>query len=332
MIIDLQFGSTGKGLMAGYIAERDKPDTVVNANMPNAGHTYINDAGRTWIHKVIPNGIVSPNLKRTMIGPQSVFKIGQLCKEIDGSLDLLNNTAIIIHEGAVVLDPSHVKSEKETLSNISSTMQGSAAAAISKMHRDYNNNHRVGNNTFMVNVIEHYNAKGIQIQIVTNAEWTRHLLESKRILAEGAQGYSLGINAGFWPYCTSRDCTPARFLADMGIPHKMLDKVIGTARVHPIRVGNTHDGHSGGHYSDQIELSWDQFDVVPETTTVTGRVRRIFSFSFNQMDEAIAACCPDEIFLNFCNYDKETAKMLTHSYPQIVYKGWGPQRHHIEVV
>jgi len=30
-IIDLQFGSTGKGLLAGYIANRFKPDTLITA-------------------------------------------------------------------------------------------------------------------------------------------------------------------------------------------------------------------------------------------------------------------------------------------------------------
>ncbi len=41
LVVDLQFGSTGKGLLCGYLSESDDYDTVITANMPNAGHTYI---------------------------------------------------------------------------------------------------------------------------------------------------------------------------------------------------------------------------------------------------------------------------------------------------
>jgi len=124
LIIDLQFGSTGKGLIAGSLAETVGYDSVINANMRNAGHTYINVEGREWMHKVLPNGIVSPNLKRVMIGAGSVFSIAQLLKEMEGSKDLLEGVEILIHQNAVVLQDEHREAEKKELSRISSTMQG----------------------------------------------------------------------------------------------------------------------------------------------------------------------------------------------------------------
>src|SRR5690554_4664471 len=122
MIVDLQFGSTGKGLIAGYLAEREAPDTVINANMPNAGHTYVDAKGRKFMHKVLPNGVVSPNLKRCMIGPQSVFSLEQLRKEAGECKDLLGDggSKLIIHPDAVVLQDSHRELEQANLSKISS--------------------------------------------------------------------------------------------------------------------------------------------------------------------------------------------------------------------
>ncbi len=73
LIVDLQYGSTGKGLIAGYLAEKHGYDCVVNANMPNAGHTYIDDKGQKMVHKVLPNGIVSPSCDTVLIGPGSVL-------------------------------------------------------------------------------------------------------------------------------------------------------------------------------------------------------------------------------------------------------------------
>ena len=40
VLVGLQFGSEGKGLIAGYLGNSGLYDTVVNCNMPNAGHTY----------------------------------------------------------------------------------------------------------------------------------------------------------------------------------------------------------------------------------------------------------------------------------------------------
>lgn len=327
VIIDLQFGSTGKGLIAGYLAEKNGYDTVINANMPNAGHTYINDEGREWVHKVLPNGIVSPNIKRVMLGAGSVFDVDRLRKELADSSDIMGGVKLIIHPFACVLDPHHKAMEAATLNGIASTMQGSAAAMVEKIWR------QAGQTPVAHVALQNTELAG---NVCTVEEWQQHIIEAESILVEGAQGYSLGINAGFYPYCTSRDCTPTRFMSDCGVPHRMLRKVIGTARVHPIRVGNTKGGYSGDFYPDQHELTWDGLGVDAETTTVTGRVRRVFSFSKLQIEAAIKECQPDEVFLNFCNYDAEDAtkadsviKAALHDYypwGEVKYWGYGPSR------
>jgi len=336
VVVDLQFGSTGKGLIAGYLAKTNNYDTVINANMPNAGHTFVDRDGRKWMHKVLPNGIVSPGLEKVMIGPGSVFSLDRLMLELTNSADILAaGIPIIIHEDAMVLHDEHIQAENKLLSRISSTMQGSAAAAIDKILRDSYNDQRAKKK---INFSWKKMAKdeGFDVVLASNDVWLDMLHDSKSTLLEGAQGYSLGINAGFWPYCTSRDCTPARFMADCGVPLGMLNKVIGTARLHPIRVGNTPDGYSGDCYSDQHEISWEDLGVGPEMTTVTGRKRRVFTFSDEQMRSAIMACQPNEVFLNFCNYDPDIVELTigkingllqlhVNNGGSVRYTGWGPK-------
>ena len=325
VIVDLQFGSTGKGLIAGYMAKRGGYDVVINANMPNAGHTFIDDTGRTWIHKVLPNGFVADSVKTVGLGPGSVFSLDRLIKELSDSVDIMEGKRLIIHEAAVVLSEKHAETERAMLSGIASTMQGSAAAMVQKIMRQKEDSPLA---------ISALAKTGFAKYVVTHAEWVNIMYKAHRILLEGAQGYSLGVNSGFWPYCTSRDCTPTRFLSDCAIPFSWADRVIGTARVHPIRVGNTPDGFSGGHYEDQEETSWQELGEVPETTTVAGRERRVFTFSRVQMREAIMACQPTDIFLNFCNYDPDQAEdiviqtnqdldTLGPSGAQVTYTGWG---------
>jgi adenylosuccinate synthase len=291
LIVDLQYGSTGKGKVAGWWAKRYAPDVVINANMPNAGHTYIDRDGHKYVHKVLPNGIVCPRLRYVGIGAGSVFSIEQLQKEID-SMPLYSEreflTKLRIHENSVILQDWHKLSE-ESFSRIGSTQQGSMAALVSKMHRDPNSD-----------VIARDLLLGTKFEqcLVSQSQWLDIVGKAERILAEGAQGYDLGISTQFYPYCTSRDCTPARMLADMGIPLPLLSNVIGVLRPYPIRVAGT----SGRVHEDQEELSWEMLGVEPEKTTVTKKVRRVFSFSDQQLREALDACAPNHLVLNFTDY------------------------------
>jgi len=331
LIIDLQYGSTGKGLLAGFMGATGEYDTVINANMPNAGHTYIDVCGNKMMHKVLPNGLVGKSVKRVMIAAGSIFDPKVLEREIA----MLNNYGykqfnVFIHEDAVVLDYRHTVAEQTdtTLEGIGSTRQGTSAAMIQKLLRN-----GVRNPTVKT---ADKSCWYFKYTIVTQHQWLLMLKSAEEILIEGAQGYSLGINAGFYPFSTSRDCTPARFMADCGVPLPYLRRVIGTARLHPIRVG----GNSGPCYPDQTEISWEALGQEPEKTTVTQRVRRVFTWSQLQIEEAILACQPDEVFLNFCNYDPDGVEKIVTKihkagsnagcHANVRYKGWGPS--HLDVV
>ena len=85
MIVDLQFGSTGKGSIAGYIAYRDQPDTIVTAWSPNAGHTFIDKNNIKDVHTMLANGIVSERLKTILIGPGSVLNYDALVSELENA-------------------------------------------------------------------------------------------------------------------------------------------------------------------------------------------------------------------------------------------------------
>ena len=293
-VVDLQFGSTGKGLLAGMLSQRNEYDVVVSANMPNAGHTFVDRDGTPWVNKVLPSGVYSPALEYICIGPGAVFDPNQLEVELK-QLAMRNIAAhrVVIHPSAGILLPEHREAEA-ALSGISSTMQGSMEAMVHKMRRPTGPDAPIAglsSNPLVAKLV------------VSVSEWNRIMRGAKNILVEGSQGYSLGINAGFYPYCTSRDCTVWRLLADCAVAPVGNLKVIGSARCHPIRVGNTANGWSGPHYPDQKEISWDDIGVPAEMTTVTKRERRVFTFSKMQIEEAMMYNRVDEVFLNFCNYD-----------------------------
>jgi adenylosuccinate synthase len=161
------------------------------------------------------------------------------------------------------------------------------------------------------------------------------LANGASVLIEIPQGYSLGINAGFYPYCTSRQCGVLQGLTDAQIHPMHLGQVAVALRTYPIRVGavpGVQGSTSGPVYEDQEELTWGDLAVEPERTTVTGRIRRVFTWSKLQTLNMIRENQPDVFFINFCNYSQTAANQLRdfiqfnhlwQFYPNFLY-GYGP--------
>lgn len=304
VLVDLQFGSTGKGALAGYLSAREQYDGVISCNMPNAGHTAYSPAPKSkrFMHKVLPSGLFSPKPMMVGVGPGAVFSIDRLLEEWANVTNSRADLRLVIHEAAGILQDRHVEAEQKNLSRISSTMQGSSEALISKIRREEGAIAKYHADQLIDLLSEHG-----EVHVVRQRLWL-DIFAGKKVLLEGSQGYSLGLSSGFYPYCTSRECTPARVVSDCGMPMSLVTKIFGSCRVHPIRVGNTPNGYSGDWYGDQREIHFSDLGVKDELTTVTKRVRRIATFSPEQIREAMAMAMPDEVFLNFVNYDHDAAR------------------------
>lgn len=342
VICDLQFGSTGKGSCAGYLAMKHQPDLCVTAWSPNAGHTFVDKNGRKFVHCALANGIVSPRLRAAALAPGSVINLDTLVKELKECKDIVHNKTIFIHENAAVVRQRHRDEEEKTMTGIGSTKKGSGAALMEKLCRSVNNKITAG--SCEAEIYDAILADKLvrDVFILNTEEWNSMINEADLIQVEGAQGFSLGVNSGFYPYCTSRECTPAQILSDCLIPFQRVSKVVGVMRTYPIRVANRYDeqgnmiGWSGPCYPDQVELSWKDLNKEPEVTTVTRLQRRVFSFSNMQTKQAFAVCAPDEIFLSFCDYMSlddahhlashidTLAKLHIGPYSRVKYMAWGP--------
>lgn len=322
LIIDLQFGSTGKGLIAGYLADRDAPDTVATAWAANAGHTYIDKQGNKYVHTMLANGIVSKRLKRILIGPGSLIDPVNLAAELAANRHLLDGVDILIHPHAAVITQEHRDLEAGPMTKIGSTKKGVGEAAIQRIRRDPDNMNTAAVPGINIERRSHHALfmAGLGGMVCTTEQYQNALDQTHRIQIEGAQGYSLSMYHGFYPYTTSRDVSTHQVLADVGLPVRMARhlQVIGTARTFPIRVANRFDeagnqvGYSGPAYDDQIELDWRRdLGREPELTTVTKLPRRIFTFSPKQLREAVRMCGCDTVFLNFVNYARNPGHART---------------------
>src|SRR5688572_30650736 len=112
MVIDLQYGSTGKGLLAGWLAKRNEYQTVICAFAPNAGHTYLDkERGLEVMTQQLPTGISSPSVRYILLGPGSLINVDTLGKELAKYHQLMRGKKLIIHPSAAIVRDAHVWAE-----------------------------------------------------------------------------------------------------------------------------------------------------------------------------------------------------------------------------
>jgi len=329
IMLDGQFGSTGKGLWAGYVAQwmrenMDCSDTMFMTNAsPNAGHTFINSRGKKTL-------LYHLSMAGTLLGGPQYLSAGSIV-----DLDILlqemeenNIENVYIHPRAAIVrtwDKLNELKEGSSATKLASTQKGVGSALARKISREEGA------------VAEQYHLP--PNVILANFDPMLMVGRGETIWMEVPQGMDLSLNHGLaYPFCTSREVSVSQALSDIGAHPSALGHVHMTLRTYPIRVGHVYDqdgrviGDSGPYHSDQIELSWRDLGVPVEKTTVTGRPRRIFSWSDIQVGRAIRRAQPSYVFLNFCNYCKTEEeqqilidKINKMAYKPYIYTGHGPK-------
>ncbi len=298
VIIDQAWGSSGKGKISAWLADRFSVTAVSSANGPNAGHTARFEDGTKFVSKAIPTAAILKKVKGLgidcFISPGSMFDPLQLMKEWAEC----GFPKLWVHPRASVITEAHKARERdgiESTKHIASTMQGTAAAMVDKILRkaDVKLAGNMAGSTDDLQGLQHmlgfahaaipgfseaHEARfGKQpkveevldlLRIPGALEFrtmTRNMIRSGRTwLHEGSQGYALSIDHGsHYPQCTSRNCTLQAQMDHMAIPPSMVGDVYLNLRTYPIRVGNVVEdgvqkGYSGDFYPDCEELTWEE--------------------------------------------------------------------------
>ena len=327
VLVDGQFGSTGKGLLAAYLAARfeNEVDIATTNASANAGHWTKSKTNENWnfcCYHIPTFGVIQPDCL-IYLNAGAIINVELLLQEVE---DLgIKHSRVIIHPNATVITKEDIEAENRDDSQttkISSTRKGVGEALARKVKRTA----EIARDT--PELRSYFNVAPINLN--------QALMDKARVSVEVPQGYSLSVNSMFYPYCTSRNCTVGQGIADADIHPRFLGNVAMSVRTHPIRVGSIPNlGYSGDVYPDQEETSFEKLGVPEELTTVTKRVRRIFTWSRQQFEDAIMSNRPSIVFLNFCNYvsefelaaiirdiEDESEKCLTRK-PVLLF-GWGP--------
>jgi adenylosuccinate synthase len=316
--IDGQWGSSGKGKFNDLLAHENKLDFAISQNSVNASHIVAFDDGTEYKFQHLPSSTTNLHCK-LIIGAGASIDLDQLMKEIaDWNL---GPDRLFIHPNAVVITQDDVEYEKEHLARIASTMTGNGAAAARKVMR-----HPDAKTAMDFPELRPFIRDTTSLVI----GW---LKQGKTGILETAQGFDLSMDHGMlreingeihraYPFTTSRNVDPLTFAGMCGVPKHLLGPVFLNLRTFPIRVGDGSnckvDGlngvslegsSSGAYWPDQEEMTWEQVSRfcggganLQEQTSLTKRVRRVFSFSEMQLRHITQTVAPTFISLNFVNY------------------------------
>ena len=312
LLLDGQFGSTGKGLLAQYIGLHNHVDLAISNASANAGHTFFNEGKKVILKHLPVSGIINKRSTIYLCAGAIIDPCILLGEIIDTNTD---PNRVFIHPRAAVIDKTDIDIENtdQGVKRIASTMSGVGSALVRKINRGARLAGSIHELTRFI--------KDIDVQ--------KLLDEGCTALMEVPQGMDLSLNHGFsYPYCTSRDITPSAALSDAGVHPKYIGKISVSLRTYPIRVGNIEEGgvqkgYSGPFYSDSMETTWEDIGVYVEYTTRTHRVRRVATFSHLQYKKMLQVMLPDYVFLNFCNYLKPTELSdLLETLPEVTHLGF----------
>jgi adenylosuccinate synthase len=308
VVLGGQWGSCGKGAAVAWATSQlGLPFDYVTTNAGvQSGHTSIHDGIKRIAYHLPTAPLINPG-STVYLNAGSVINAVVLEKELR---DYGIPDHFYIHPmAAIVTDDCRAAEMKpdSAQTKIASTRKGVGEALARKVLRSG------------VVAKDH----PFTVRFIRRLDLNNRLMNGATVLVEVPQGHGLSLNGKFYPHCTSRDCTVGQALSDAAIHPSFVGPVMLVLRTYPIRVGNIEGGTSGGHYPDQEELSWEQLGVPPEITTVTGRVRRVFTFSQQQLIEAMAHARPSHVFLSHCDYLVAGSRHSIEWYANVIYNTAG---------
>ena len=314
VIVGAQWGDEGKGKITDFFA--GESDYVVRFHGGNnAGHTIIVD-GTTFKLHLIPSGIVYGE-PMSIIGNGVVVDPKALLDEIGYIQEKGIDPRLMVSDRAHVIMPYHIVMDGALSGHQGDLAAGSTRRGIAPVYADK----MFRNGIRMIDLLEpivfreklekgYAFAKGIIEQSLnqtldisidsifntysdyghklksyiydTSLELYRAHKSGKSILFEGAQGISLDVDHGVYPFTTSSNTAAGHISMGTGVSFRDINRIIGVTKAYLSRVGES-PLPSEIHGNDAKSLR----DKGGEYGTTTGRPRRVGWLDLVQVRQAV---------------------------------------------
>ena len=314
VIVGAQWGDEGKGKITDYFA--GESDYVVRYHGGNnAGHTVIVNGSTFKLH-LIPSGVLY-NHPISVIGNGVVIDPKALLNELQYLKNKGIQPRLNISDRAHVIMPYHKQMDEALTNHQGSLAAGSTKRGIApvyadkmfrhgirmidltepailkeKLHRAYQFNYK------LISAISDHTIQEDEKSIYTEYCQYGKMLSSyikdvsielycaqqngKAILFEGAQGISLDIDHGIYPYTTSSNSIAGNIATGTGVSFRDIDRIIGVTKAYISRVGI-------GPLPTELPLEKgnDLREKGKEYGTTTGRPRRVGWLDLVQVRQAV---------------------------------------------
>lgn len=317
VLVGLQYGDEGKGKITDMFSKNyDIVARYQGSN--NAGHTIYYNGEKIVLHQ-IPSGIIQSHTTN-FLGNGMVINPVALKKEIEEIEKVIPDAKkrIFISENAHVITTSHLIEDGKDV-KIGTTKKGIGTCYRDKIYRKgvrikdlLSDGIHNETNEFM-DAIEYMRSLN-----VVNSNWLRKQKDSKRILAEGAQGTMLDIDHGSYPYVTSSTTLSSGSLSGLAMPPRTIGNVYGIFKSYLTRVGN------GGMVTElNAETGKKIQDKGNEYGATTGRPRRCGWLNLDELVDAVELNGITDLIMTkadiLMGFDKV---WLYHNEEYIRFEGW----------
>ena len=313
-IVGAQWGDEGKGKITDFFA--GESDYVVRFHGGNnAGHTVIVE-GNTFKLHLIPSGIIygSP---MSIIGNGVVVDPKVLLEEIEYIEGKGIYPKLMVSDRAHVIMPYHIELDGALSNHQGDLAAGSTRRGIAPVYADkmFRNGIRVIDllepNVLMEKLTKGYSfAKGIIENVLskrikssvegifdsycsygerlkpyitdTSVELYNAYKSNKSILFEGAQGISLDVDHGIYPYTTSSNTAAGHISTGTGVSFRDIGRIIGVVKAYLSRVGESPlPSEMHGTEAEALREKGGEYG------TTTGRPRRVGWLDLVQVRQAV---------------------------------------------
>ena len=313
-IVGAQWGDEGKGKITDFFA--GESDYVVRFHGGNnAGHTVIVE-GNTFKLHLIPSGIIYGG-PMSIIGNGVVVDPKVLLEEIEYIEGKGIDPKLMVSDRAHVIMPYHIELDGVLSNHQGDLAAGSTRRGIAPVYADkmFRNGIRIidllepdilmekltKGYSFAKGIIEKALSKKIESSIEeifdsycgygerlkpyitdTSVELYNAHKNNKSILFEGAQGISLDVDHGIYPYTTSSNTAAGHISTGTGVSFRDIGRIIGVVKAYLSRVGES-PLPSEMHGSEAEALR----EKGGEYGTTTGRPRRVGWLDLVQVRQAV---------------------------------------------
>ena len=313
-IVGAQWGDEGKGKITDFFA--GESDYVVRFHGGNnAGHTVIVD-GNTFKLHLIPSGIVYGE-PMSIIGNGVVVDPKALLNEIAYIKEKGIQPKLMVSDRAHVIMPYHISLDAALSGHQGQLAAGSTRRGIAPVYADkmFRNGIRTVDllepdvlkeklekgyafakgliektlesslETTEKEIFESYLEYGKQLEPFicdTSVELYKALKAGKLILFEGAQGISLDVDHGVYPFTTSSNTAAGHISTGTGVSFRDIGRIIGVVKAYLSRVGESPlPSEIHGEEADSLREKGGEYG------TTTGRPRRVGWLDLVQVRQAV---------------------------------------------